>query len=263
MSKKKKTEVKKTNWKTTDHRFVGFLDLLGFKEKVSRKNHDDIYNELSKISSLKKEIENASNEASEGYYSDADIYIVSFSDSIVVFSKNDNYANFEFFLFAVRYLFSKAISDKIAIKGGIAHGEISLNKSEQIYFGQAIIDAYLIEEDVNYLGVVCHNSVDSYIENSSPSNERLEILKGLIFENKTPLKCGKINHKNLDYFALTINAKNKDEKEVQLEVEKILEDYYPTVSGGARRYIDNTIDLFKSSIDTNLINLKALYPSKK
>ncbi|MEM8508165.1 MAG: hypothetical protein AAF717_10065 [Bacteroidota bacterium] len=37
-----------------------------------------------------------------------------------------------FFLGAIRYLFSNSIADNIAITGGIAHGDISLNKSEPI-----------------------------------------------------------------------------------------------------------------------------------
>tara|TARA_R110002020_G_scaffold180858_2_gene375571 strand:- start:2299 stop:3081 length:783 start_codon:yes stop_codon:yes gene_type:complete len=256
MTEKKTEKSKKTNWKTTDKRFVAFLDLLGFKDKVARKNHNEIYNELTKISSIKKEIESVAESEDDGYFADADTYVVSFSDSIVLFSKNDNIANFEFFLIAIRYLFADAIAHNIAIKGGIAHGEISLNKSEQIYFGQPIIDAYLIEEDVNYLGVVCHNSIDYYLNKSEINYS--EQLKGLLFEFMTPLKCGKINHINLDWFINTFDIENKSEKEIELEIISILKNYYVTVSGSPRRYIDNTIDLFKDLIKNKKVNLKSL-----
>ena len=43
---------KKTKWIPTDKRFVAFLDLLGFKDKVMRSTHEEIYEELHKISLL-------------------------------------------------------------------------------------------------------------------------------------------------------------------------------------------------------------------
>lgn len=258
MEEKKETKFKKTNWKTTDNRFVAFLDLLGFKDKVMRKTHNQIYDELSKISASKKKIEEISAITEKGYFADADIYIVSFSDSIVLFSKNDSYANFEYFLITLRYLFSDAIVNNIAIKGGIAHGEISLNKSEQIYFGQPIIDAYFIEEDVNYLGVVCHNSIDLYLKSNDAFVNKSKIIKGLLTESITPLKCGKINHFNLDWFVMSVKAENMTEKQIEEEILKKLKDYNQTVSGSARRYIDNTIDLFKTLVKEKNVNLKEL-----
>lgn len=251
------TEKKrKTNWKTTDNRFVAFLDLLGFKDKVMRKSHDEIYNELNKISSIKKSLENLiTTEIITNNFDDVDIYIVSFSDSIVLFSKNDSIDNFKFFTIALRQLFSKAISNRIALKGGIAHGVISVNKSEQIYFGQPIIDAYLIEEDVNYLGVVCHNSIDIFLKGSL----RTEIITNSYKFTETPLKCGNINHHNLDYY---YNLINKIEKELSDDekIEFIIDNFkkfYDTVSGSPRRYVDNSIKLLTKMHKENLINLKS------
>src|SRR5690606_25464457 len=113
-----------TKWKTSDLRFVAFLDLLGFKDKVMRKTHQEIYEELSKISKLKELVEKKSTLKTKEKYWDADVYVVSFSDSIVIFSKNDSYENFEYFLIALRAVFSNSIRHKIALKGGFAHGEI-------------------------------------------------------------------------------------------------------------------------------------------
>jgi hypothetical protein len=130
---------KKTNWNPTCERFVAFLDLLGFKDKVMRSTHEEIYAELHKISTVRQYLEELTKKDSiQKTFNDADIYIVSFSDSIVLFSKNDNIDNFKFFSLALLGLFSNAIKNKIAIKGAVAHGLVSLNKSEQIYFGQPI-----------------------------------------------------------------------------------------------------------------------------
>lgn len=256
---KKKETTKKSNWKTTDKRFVGFIDLLGFKDKVMRKNHSEIYDELSKIAKAKKAIEQVSEKIDDtNYFNDSDIYIVSFSDSIVMFSKNDSYKNFEYFLVMLRYLFSDAIGQGIALKGGIAHGEISLNKSEQIYFGQSIIDAYFIEEDVNYLGVTCHNSIDTYLQSNANEVDKSLIMNGLLFEALTPLKCGKITHTNLDWFLMLATNKNLAKEELIKEIKTSLKNFNHTVSGSARRYVDNTLELFNNLVNDENVNFSHL-----
>lgn len=236
------TVEKRTNWKPTDKRFVAYLDLLGFKDKVMRSSHEDIYAELNTISTVRRSLEKSVDKDSiQKTFNDVDIYIVSFSDSIVLFSKNDSEDNFKFFSIALLGLFSNAIKSKIAIKGSVAHGMISINKSEQIYFGQPIIDAYLLEEDVNFLGIVCHNSIDKYLRTIPASN----FVLGTYKFTETPLKYGNINHTFVDYYNYLLDSTKKkemmDNKEITVEIINIIEDFYETVSGSPRRYIDNTV----------------------
>jgi hypothetical protein len=242
MAKRKSTN---TNWKPTDKRFVAFFDILGFKDLVMRSSHEEIYDKLNNLSATKKWLENLTKESGIiDKIGDGEIYTVSFSDSIVLFSKNDNPENFKFFLVAVRWFFAKAIQSGTPLKGGIAYGEISLNKSEQIYFGQPIIDAYLMEEDVNYFGVVAHNSIEKYISENESILE-LDYINNIIIEFNTPLKCGKINHKNINYFTkIVLNDEIEKEQEREI-IENIIKDFRLTSSGSPRRYIDNTLEVFK------------------
>lgn len=254
-----KKEITPSKWKTTDNRFVAFLDLLGFKDKVMRKTHDKIYEELTKISKLRDLVENKSVLKKKKRFFDSDVYVVSFSDSIVIFSKNDSFENFEYFLIALRAIFSNSIRANIALKGGFAHGEISLNKTEQIYFGQAIIDAYLMEEDVNYLGVVADSSIDNYLNLNKTLSEESKIVNKLIFEEKAYLKSGKITHKNLDWFILT--QREHENLTPETKIDNILEhinSFYCTVSGSPRRYVDNTKDILISVFEKKKINLDRL-----
>ncbi|MGB3606954.1 hypothetical protein [Psychroserpens sp.] len=234
---KKKSE--KTNWKPTDRRFVAFLDILGFKDLVMRKSHDEIYQILNQISKSKKLIEEGADLKEVG---DAEVYVVSFSDSIVIFSKNDNIDNFNYFLLATRWLFTGAFNKQIPLKGALAYGEVSLNKTEQIYFGQPIIDAYLMEEDVNYMGVVAHNSIDEYI--SKLENEKdLNRIDKILFEEKTPLKCGSLTHTNLNWFKI-IKQKDTEDFDFQ-DVKDKINLFKKSSSGPARKYIDNTISVLE------------------
>lgn len=251
--------MKKTNWKPTDKRFVAFLDILGFKDSIMRNSHDEIYAQLSIINKFKNTIESSSNENLEEYYSDSDVYVVNFSDSIVIFSKNDSVFNFEYFIVMVRYLFGKCIDNKIPIKGGIAYGEISLNKSEQIYFGQPIIDAYLLEEDVNHLGITFHNSIDKYLSDNKTQIDDLKYLDKAIFNYKVPLKYGKLKHNNINWFKILMDSKESDDFELKKqEIVTKLSSFYTTCSGNPRKYIDNTIELFSELVDNKVIDLNKL-----
>ncbi len=249
---------KKTNWKTTDKRFVAFLDILGFKDKVMRSTHEEIYAELNKISTAKRNLEESVNkDIIQSTFNDVDIYIVSFSDSIVLFSKNDSEDNFNFFTIALIGLFSNAIKNKIAIKGAVAHGLVSLNKSEQIYFGQPIIDAFLLEEDVNFLGILCHNTIDKYLKTSANS----DFINATYAFAETPLKYGNINHYFVDYYHYLLDSSQKEDSIESFEkvanIINVFNDFYITVSGNPRRYIDNTIRFIKKIKDENKIHLKS------
>jgi hypothetical protein len=247
----------KSNWKTTDYRFVAFLDILGFKDSVMRNSHDDIYSKLAKINKLKKSIEKGNNSQTlSKNFIDSEVYIVNFSDSIVIFSKNDTLYNFEYFLIAVRYLFGKCLDAKIPIKGGIAHGEISVNKSEQIYFGQPIIDAYLLEEDINYFGIAFHNSTDDYITKNYNELIKLDYFSKSIFRAKIPLKYGKITHNCINWFKVLISSVESDDFDLKKnEIIDKLNNFYSSCSGNPRKYVDNTIELFNSLIQDSIINL--------
>lgn len=253
---------KKTKWIPTDKRFVAFLDLLGFKDKVMRSTHEEIYEELHKISTVSRNLEESTkNDSIQKTFNDADIYIVSFSDSIVLFSKNDNIDNFKFFSLALLALFSKAIKNKIAIKGAVAHGLVSLNKSEQIYFGQPIIDAFLLEEDVNFIGVLCHNSIDKYLK----SDKFIKSIADKEFINltykfaETPLKYGNINHYFLDYYQYLLNSDQKkegvDASEKVANIINVFNEFFITVSGNPRRYVDNTIEFVHKINKENKLQL--------
>ncbi len=227
--------MKKSKWKDTDNRFVAFIDILGFKDLVMRSSHKEIFEKLKNISEIKKGLENFNKNQKK--IGDAEIHIVSFSDSIVIFSKSDDFNNLGYFLVATSWLFAKAIEKRVPLKGGIAYGEISLDRKKQIYFGQPIIDAYEMEENVDYMGVVAHNSIDSYISEIKDKQQKQKIDGVMLFEEETPLKKGnKTNHNNLNWFRI-LEASGK--------ITDIINSFKKNCSGGPRRYIENTLTICK------------------
>jgi hypothetical protein len=242
-------------WNITGKRFVAFFDILGFKDRVMRESHEKIYKDLAGIQVNEKKLEKVlENQAVKNIFNNSEIYVVKFSDSVVLFSKNDTIDNFILFLISARFLFYSFLKRNFLVKGGMAYGEISLDKENQLYFGQPIIDAFLLEEEVNYIGVVAHNSIDMFKQCIKANHKFYPLLTQLIFEGKSPLKSGLITHYNLDWFLLLIDKNNrggKTETILKTEIITDLKNYYLGVSGSPRRYIDNTIEF----IDKNSINL--------
>lgn len=122
-------------------------------------------------------------------------------------------------------------------------GTISVNKEQQIYFGQPLIDAYLLQDEVNYYGIVAHNSIDSYLHTLDPE---LPAAK-LFFEVKTPMKAGKITHRNIDWFYFLGSYKNSLTEEKREKLHYYLDSLKTLVSGAPRKYIDNTLEIFEAA----------------
>jgi len=233
-------KIEKTNWKLTDNRFVAFFDILGFKDLVMRTDHNEIYDKLNELSKINKILESApDSKVITKTYGQSGIYTASFSDSVVFFSKDDEIANFKYLIIAIMTFMTAAINQSIPMKGGIAHGKISLNKSKQIYFGQPIIDAYLIQKDVDYFGVTAHNSIDKYISGIEDELD-LRFINNSFFEAKTTLKCGEITHKNINWFKSSLLGNPE-------AVIESINRFKSTVSGSPRRYVDNTFKMLEAS----------------
>lgn len=100
------TKVKTKPWSTTNHRFVCFLDIIGFKNMVMRNPHNEIYTLLSELSKQRKAIEDTKDLPFEFNF----LKTVSFSDSIIIFTKDDSLKSFELLSASVSWLFKNAPS---------------------------------------------------------------------------------------------------------------------------------------------------------
>ncbi len=227
---------RKESWSVTENRFVCFLDIMGFKDMVMRNSHKHIYELLYKFSKQRETLDKA-RVFPEGYEIDS-LKTVSFSDSIVIFTKTDSIKCFELLTLSVSWLFAKAMEAGIAMKGAVAHGETSFNESRQIFFGQTIIDAYLLEEDAAFYGILVHDTCEKYISD----NEKLvsPFVREKYIDCKPILKSGKISHLILDWTASFEKADRLDFKDNAI---LLMRNQRMRTSGSPRRYIDNTVDV--------------------
>ena len=224
---------RKDNWNVTEKRFVCFLDIMGFKDMVMRNSHNEIYQMLEDLAKKRNTLDTTKVDR----YEQNLMKTVSFSDTIVIFTKTDSKECLELLTFAVSWLFAKAIEKEIPMKGAISCGDMSVNINQQIFFGQPLIDAYLLQEDVLFYGIVLHNSAERKL------NEFGEDLLGYerYHDCLVSLKSGRIRHYILDW-VVGINF------EVEKEIAKnsalnLMKKHREKTSGAPRKYIDNTVEV--------------------
>lgn len=220
-----------SDWKTQTKRYVAFLDILGFKDYVQRHSVGIVYNRLRTLNGLLP----TEDEQDLDSEMEKRIKCTIFSDSIFIFSKDDTIASFNHFLIYVRRIMRMALRKRIPLKGAIAFGHIVVDEKTNLFCGQPIIDAYLLEEDLQYMGVVFHHTFEE--EYGRFSETQSKRTSESIKDRPTPFKYGLRHHWNLDY-------RVSDSRIYDLK--KYVEKQRCYSSGDARKYVDNTLTMLES-----------------
>lgn len=229
-------------------RFVVFLDIMGFKDRVARSTAENLYAELTDfnrditniINSSKKvdtnKLSRRSGESEISLISSDDptnkVMLAQFSDSIVLFS-SDNSADSLLAIsnVAIQIMVSAINREKpIPLKGALAEGNITCDMPKQLFFGQALIDAYLLEENVQYYGIVVHHTAESSV---------IDYGNQLFKNSLVPLKSGKIYHYELVWYKEAVN-----------DIKSGLDRIRLSVSDSPRKYVDNTNDIIDKLCDS-------------
>lgn len=221
-SSSKAGELKLIETPVSANRYVVFLDIMGFKNRVARNKHADLLKHLSKLNDEITRI--------IGQFGNSNIQLAQFSDSIVLFSNDTTEDSLKNIAKAARGIMQNAIKQGIPLKGAIAQGEITCDMTKQLFFGQALIDAYLLEENVQYYGVLVHHSAEKNVQD----------IPNLFRDIKAPLKSGRISHYELSWYA-------DDLKDLHVleDIQGKLYEIRLSVSDAPRKYIDNTLDVIE------------------
>jgi hypothetical protein len=106
-----------------------------------------------------------------------------------------------------------------------------------------LIDAYNLQNELLFYGVVLHDSVENAHNESALISQSLK-------RYKTPFKNGRISHYVTDWRHIVMPERTQVTNALSLALTEtdefnaltILESLYKTVSGTVRLYVDNTID---------------------
>lgn len=131
----------------SEDKFVAYIDILGFKEMVKNQHAQ------RKLASFQQSIYDIWRES--GFQEDRGLNGLAYSDSLTIYSQNDTPESLKKILDFISKLYATSLFDhKIMLRGGLAKGEFNVarvqgfsNLSKSQFFGQAFIDAYLLESN--------------------------------------------------------------------------------------------------------------------
>lgn len=234
MDKTTDTNTLDTAWGITCKRYVAFIDIMGFKDLVARNNHEDIYTLMKKMHHRRKMAENIQ----WGQASSKLVTTTTYSDSIIMYSKDDTYNSMYSLICAVSALTNDLLIDGIPHKGAVAFGILTLDHENSIFFGQPLIDAYLLQEEINFYGIIMHGTAEEEL------NSHKKVMPFTKYYS-CPFKVGYSNHLTIHPIFLDTSTPEKFEEQRKGLFNSVKKFRFKT-SGHLRKYIDNTDEYLKA-----------------
>jgi hypothetical protein len=214
------------NWKTTTKRYVAYIDIMGFKDIVARNRHQKVYGMMKSIIDSMTATQKAFGKTSKN---SNNLLMMTYSDSIIIYSENDSVESQKNTIDGTANLIDFLIEDEIPFRGAMAFGNMTLDIENSIFFGQPLIDAYLLSEELAFYGIAVHATAEyrkGFSDNSSVC------VYPCLFKN------GVANHLTIAPIQFVIN----DTAQGALELlQKHVLKLGANSSGSIRKYIDNTL----------------------
>jgi hypothetical protein len=148
--------------------YLSFLDILGFKQILENKHVDNVA----------KVYEDFLNERYKDLFDDDQIIgqhinIQFFSDSIVIYSNDEDEKALFFIIYTTRFLLMAAFIEGFPLRGAITKGELKILRKDingiqsSVLIGKPIVDAFNLEKQFDWSGcVVCHACEQDLLNNS-------------------------------------------------------------------------------------------------
>lgn len=128
------------------NRWISYFDLLGFQKLVEKTDLSLIIQDYEKI------LDDLELKTSEKKKFGIDYSW--FSDTFLIFAKDDSLESFTLIEQASRLFFQRLISRNIPLRGALTVGELYTQKDKNIFLGKGIIDAYKYGEGQNWIGFI-------------------------------------------------------------------------------------------------------------
>jgi hypothetical protein len=220
--------------------FVAFLDIVGFKNLIIRDlGFENAIAKLRRISEKDSKIESQFNHE-DFEKNDKPIRIVRFSDTIFIFTRGATQEDLCNLLHTSSQLMAISVKEEILLKGAIAYGAVLCNEEDQLYVGKPIIDAYELEQDLNYLGLTLHHTTEKKLNEFKSLCNKPGRTEEFILTEETPFKSGKVVHKNVNW-PLIMNLSQNGSHNFKKYIEKLR---HSSSGGKHRQVIDNTLNFF-------------------
>lgn len=148
---------------THDHfRFVAHIDILGMSSIVDR-DADAAWKVLSDLVEVRDRAGNYELEfldTNEHVSIAQTIKKVTFSDTIVLFTKGDTDTELRCMIILAAELLHKAMCSCVPVRIGLSYGRFYFNIEKSMYAGPALIEAYRIGESAQWIGIALASSIE-------------------------------------------------------------------------------------------------------
>ena len=135
-------------------RWVGYFDLLGVTALYKRKNHISIFVAIS--SAIEKFKERTTAWENIGY--------AWFSDTFIVYTVDDSAESFAAIDNISRWFFYFLITGNIPVRGAISCDAFYADTANDLFFGEALIEAYEYGEAQDWIGFLLCPSAEGKLE---------------------------------------------------------------------------------------------------
>ena len=142
-------------------RFVAHIDILGMSHLVER-DAELAWRLLSTLVEARNDVssyELTFLDTAERTPVGAQIHAVTFSDTILLFTRSNRLIDLRTILVVTTEIFNKALSTSVPVRAGIAHGTFFFNLTDSMYAGPALIEAYRIGEAAQWVGITVSETV--------------------------------------------------------------------------------------------------------
>jgi len=166
-------------------RFVAHIDMLGMSELTVR-DPQLAWNALSKLAQARNEIFRMRIELTQtGDIIKDRLAVITFSDTIVVFTQSDEDADLYAIVLMCDELVSRSLSYSIPLRAGIAYGSFLFNFDESMFAGPALVEAYRTGEAAQWIGIVLDAEVAARARRLPLESDRR---RPLVVEWDVPIK---------------------------------------------------------------------------
>jgi hypothetical protein len=220
-NKKKQVPI----WNDESDHFVLYMDIMGFKDRVLREDHVELRTKLLDFKTKNAKLKPLA------------LPMTQFSDSIIVSTYGTAESDLNKITRAAAILMQVGLETGFPLKGCIAMGPMTFDVGKQLFFGQPLVDAYLLEEELKFYGVAIHHTAEAIAIDIVNKLHKRTTPYIPIVKKEVALKSGRSEHYIVDWSKFQRDLSKGDIKtEVNLWLDKICH----TVSGAPRIYIDNT-----------------------
>jgi len=147
-------------------RWFAYLDLLGFKNLVQSQAIESV---LPVYAEALKRMRTACKHGKD------EVGLISswFSDTFIIYSRNDRLQDFVHLESAARIFFQLLLIKHIPVRGCISHGKLYSQAKRNVFVGPALIEAYTFGEALDWIGLCLAPSVEARLKTALPLNQRL------------------------------------------------------------------------------------------